>query len=243
MSIDIDDDDKRTLSHAVAAVMKRPIKAPGSDIPFALLQRAVNIDRRQSKVGPAGYRNSMPTIVHSEREIYDAEVQRQIHAAEPDTTTHEYELLIGLSGTPSREEVALLEAVDRTFRKALTKHSDDLRERKTETRDPIIDYQILWQLAAGLSQRHVAKRFGIKQPLVARIKRERLVVIYREVIEQVRPKVSRAAPAGIRDSNGSSDGFDNYTIFVAEQRNLRSYGRESTYEERKKMGHSKNGSY
>ena len=149
-------------------------------------------------------------------------------------------MLIGLSGLPSRDELALLDTIDRTFRAALREHAADLRAKKTESRDPDIDFQILWWLAAGRSQRKIAQHFKIKQALVARIKRTRLQNIYAAVIDQVIPKVTRAAPAGIRDT-ASSNPFGNFAAYEAEQRNFRSYGRESTHDESNKMGHSKNG--
>jgi hypothetical protein len=238
--IDLNEAERRVLSHAVAGVMKRPIAARGADIPFRLLERAANIDRREGRVGPVGPVSAMPAVLHNARELQDAANQRALEIAKPETTTREYDLLIGLSGTPSRDEPTLLDTIDRTFRAALREHAVDLRAKKTETRDPDVDYQVLWWLAAGRSQRKIAQHFKIKQPLVARIKRTRLQNIYAAVIDQVIPKVTRAAPAGVRDA-ASSNPFGNFDVFEAEQRNYRSYGRESTFDEANKMGHSKNG--
>ena len=223
------------LSHAVAGVMKRPFKARGANIPFRLLERAANIDRREGRIGPVGPVSAMPAVKHNARELQDAAMQRALEIAKPETTSREYDLLIGLSGPPSRDELALLDTIDRTFRAALREHAAALRAKKTETRDPDIDYQILWWLAAGRSQRKIAKHFKIKQPLVARIKRTRLQNIYAAVIDQVIPKVTRAAPAGIKDSK-STNHFGNFTAYEAEQMNYRSYGREDTIGESEKNG-------
>jgi hypothetical protein len=170
-------DERTVLSEAIYGVMRRPIAARGADIAFALLQRCVNIDKRQSKVWPTGYINSMPEVARNERELADAEAQRQLERLEISRTATRYDLLLGLTGTVSQEEVTLLEAVDRTFRMALRDHAADLRAKKTEARDPDVDYQILWHLASGKSQRSVAAHFGIKQQLVARIKQTRLQTI------------------------------------------------------------------
>jgi hypothetical protein len=239
--IEINDADRRVLSHAVAGCMKKPIAARGADIAFALLQRCANIDRRQARVGPTGHFNSMPDVVHDERELADAEAQRQLERLEISKATSRYDLLLGLTGAVSQEEIALLEAVDKTYRAALRGHAADLRSKGTEARDPDIDFQILWWLAAGRSQRKIAKHFKIAQPLVARIKRTRLQNIYAAVIDQIIPKmVTRPAPNGIRDP-ASSNPFGNFAVMESEQRNYRSYGRESTFDESKKMGHSKHG--
>jgi hypothetical protein len=124
-------------------------------------------------------RSAMPTVLHDERELADAASQRALELANPTTTNRDYDLLLGLSGPPSREEIALLEATDKTFRMALRGHAAELKAKNTEARDPDIDFQILWALAAGQSQREVAKRFGIKQQRVGRIKRSRLAVVLR----------------------------------------------------------------
>jgi hypothetical protein len=238
--VELNDADRRVLSHAVAGVMKRPIAARGPGVAFALLQRAVNIDRRQARVGPDGYRNAMPDVLHNERELADQEAQRLKERLEISKVTTRYDLLLGLTGSVSQEEIALLDTVDRTFRAALREHAADLRAQGTTTRDPHVDFQVLWWLAAGRSQRKIAQHFKIAQPLVARIKRTRLQNIYAAVIDQVIPKVTKAAPAGIRDA-ASANPFGNFDVFEAEQRNFRSYGRESTFDEANKMGHSKNG--
>jgi hypothetical protein len=231
-------DERTVLSAAIYGVMRRPIKARGADIAWCILQRAANIDRRQAKVGPTSVRSAMPAVLHNARELADAESQRQIELTDPKTTTREYDLSLGLSGPPSREEIALLQATDKTFRAALRGHAEDLRAKKTEARDPDIDFQILWHLAAGKSQREVARQYGIKQQRVGMIKRSRLLIIYRDVIKPLQPTVSRPAPKGMR--RGKSEPFGNIAIYVAEQRNFRSYGRESTFVEANKMGHSKN---
>jgi hypothetical protein len=119
--------ERAILSDAIVGVMKRPIAARGADIAFALLQRCVNIDRRQARIGPTGHFNSMPEIARNERELADAEAQRQLERLEISRTTSRYDLLLGLTGAVSREEIALLEAVDRTFRMALRDHAADLR--------------------------------------------------------------------------------------------------------------------
>jgi hypothetical protein len=209
------------LSAAIVGVMKRPINARGADIAFALLQRAVNIDRRQGRVGPSGHFNAMPDVAHNERELADAETQRQLERLEISKTTSRYDLLLGLTGAVSQEEFALLEAIDKTFRLALRGHAEDLRAKKTEARDPDIDFQILWWLAAGKSQRKVADHFGIKQQLVNRIKRTRLQTIYREVIEPLMPAVSRPAPKGIH--SGTSEPFGGNPVYVADQPYFRPY--------------------
>ena len=69
-------DERTVLSAAITGVMKRPIAARGADIAFALLQRAVNVDKRQARVGPTGHFNSMPDVAHNERELADAEAQK-----------------------------------------------------------------------------------------------------------------------------------------------------------------------
>jgi hypothetical protein len=48
-------DERTVMSAAIHGVTKRPLKARGVDIAWSLLQRAVNIDRRQSRVGSTGY--------------------------------------------------------------------------------------------------------------------------------------------------------------------------------------------
>jgi hypothetical protein len=142
------------------------------------------------------------------------------------TTDRERELLLGLTGPPSRDELALLEAVDKTYRAALCGHAKELQDKKTETRDPDIDFQILWQLAAGKSQRKVAADFGITQQRVGMIKRSRLAIIYRDVIKPLQPTVSRPAPKGMR--SGYSEPFGGNLIYVGEQRNFRTIGRDRT---------------
>jgi hypothetical protein len=209
------------LSEAIYGVMRRPIAANNSDIAFALLQRCVNIDRRQARIGPTGHFNSMPEIARNERELADAEAQRQLERLEISRATSRYDLLLGLTGAVSREEIALLDAVDRTFRMALRDHAADLRAKKTEARDPDVDYQILWHLAAGNSQRKVAAYFVIQQQLVARIKQTRLKTIYRDVIEPLKPAVSRPAPAGIH--SGTSEPFGGNAVYVADQPYFRPY--------------------
>ena len=63
------------------------------------------------RVGPAGFRNSMPAVMHNSRELHDAAMQRALEIAKPETMDRERELLLGLTGPPSRDELALLEAV------------------------------------------------------------------------------------------------------------------------------------
>lgn len=220
-------DERTVLSAAITGVMKRPFKARGADIAWALLQRAANIERRQAKVGPTGFRNSMPVVLHNARELADAATQRALEISKPETTAREYDLLIGLSGPPSRDEIALLEVVDKTYRMALRGHAAELRAKKTETRDPDVDFQILWWLAAGRSQRKIAAHFGIKQQLVNRIKRTRLQTIYREVIEPLMPTVSRPVPKGIKSDNPDNQ-FGGRIVYVSEQRNYRTIGRDRT---------------
>jgi hypothetical protein len=232
-------DERTVLSAAIYGVMKRPLAKRGDDIAWALLQRAANIDRRHAKVGPNGARSAMPSVLHNERELQDAANQRALELADPKTTSRECDLLLGLSGPPSREEISLLDAVDKTYRMALRGHAKELQDQNTTARDPDVDYQILWHLAAGKSQRAVAKQYGIKQQRVGMIKRSRLAIIYRDVIKPLQPTVSRPAPKGLR--SGTSEPFGGNTIYEAEQRNFRSYGREDTLQESKKMGHSKHG--
>jgi hypothetical protein len=107
------DSERVVLSAAIYGVMARPIKARGADIGFALLQRAVNIDHRQCRVGPTGYFNSMSDVVHNAQELLDAANQR---ALEISKTISRNDLLLGMTGPPSREEIALLEAVDHSGR-------------------------------------------------------------------------------------------------------------------------------
>jgi hypothetical protein len=214
-------DERTVLSEAIYGVMRRPIAARGTDIAFALLQRCVNIDRRQARTGPTGYFNSLPDVVHNERELADAEAQRQLERLEISRATSRFDLLLGLTGAVSREEIALLDAVDHTFRAALRGHADELRAKKTEARDPDVDFKILWELAAGNSQRKVAAYFGIQQQLVARIKQTRLKTIYRDVIEPLKPTISRPAPAGIH--SGTSEPFGGNPIYVADQPYFRPY--------------------
>jgi hypothetical protein len=214
-------DERTVMSAAIYAVMKRPIAARGTGIAWALLERAVNIDRREGRVGPVGPVSAMPAVLHNARELHDAAMQRQLEIADPKTTSREYDLLIGLSGPPSREELTLLDTVDKTFRMALRGHAADLRAKNTEARDPDIDFQILWWLAAGRSQRKIAEHFGIKQQLVNRIKRTRLQIIYREAIEPLIPTVSRPAPKGIH--SGTSEPFGGNTLYTADQPYFRPY--------------------
>ena len=215
-------DERTILSEAIYGVMRRPIAARNSDIAFALLQRCVNIDRRQARIGPTGHFNSMLEIARNERELADAEAQRQLERLEISRAASRYDLLLGLTGAVSREEIALLETVDRTFRKALRDHAADLRSKRTEARDSDIDFQILWQLAAGESQRKVAAHFGIVQQLVTRIKETRLKTIYRAVIEPLKPTVSRPAPKGIH-SGTTSEPFGGNAVYVADQPYFRPY--------------------
>jgi hypothetical protein len=191
-----------------------------------LLQRAVNVDKRQARVGPTGHFNSMPDVARNERELADAKAQRQLERLEISRASSRYDLLLGLTGAVSQEEVALFEAIDRLFRKALRDHAADLRAKKTEARDADIDFQILWNLAAGKSQRAVAAHFGIKQQLVNRIKQTRLQTIYADVIKPLTPTISRPAPQGL--TSGTSEPFGGNTIYVSEQRNFRSMGRDRT---------------
>jgi hypothetical protein len=199
------------------------LETRGADIAFAILARATNISRRQGRVGPSGYFNSMPDVVHNTQELLDAANQRRLEISK---TTSRDDLLLGLTGTPSREEIALLEAVDHLFRLALRDHAADLRAKKTEARDADIDFQILWNLAAGKSQRAVAAHFGIKQQLVNRIKATRLQTIYRDVVKPLTPTISRPAPQGIQ--SGTSEPFGGNTIYENEQRHFRSIGRDRT---------------
>ena len=109
-----------------------------------------------------------------------------------------------------------------TFRAALRGHAEDLRAQKTEARDPDIDFKILWQLAAGKSQRKVAADFGIKQQRVGMIKRSSLVsIIYRDVIKPLQLTVSRPAPKGIQ--SGTSEPFGGNPVYVADQPYFRPY--------------------
>jgi hypothetical protein len=139
-------DERTVLSAAIYGVMKRPLAKRGDDIAWALLQRAANIDRRQAKIGPNSVRSAMPSVLHNERELQDAANQRALELADHETTSRQCDLLLGLSGPPSREEIALLDAVDKTYRMALRGHAKELKDKNTETRDPDIDYQILWHL-------------------------------------------------------------------------------------------------
>jgi hypothetical protein len=237
--VDLSDCEQKVLTAAACNVMKRRFKARGAGIVMALLERAAKIDRLEGRIGPAGPICAMPVVLHNPRELADAENQRALAIADPETTSRHLDILLGLTGAPSRDELALLDAVDRTFRAALLDHAAELRAKKTEARDPDIDFQILWWITSGRTQRKIAKHFGIKQQLVDRIKRTRLQTIYR-VIEPLQPTVKRPAPGGIRDAENSYP-FGNFAVFEAEQRNFRSYGREDTIAESNKLGHSKHG--
>jgi hypothetical protein len=220
--------ERTVLSAAITGVMKRPFKARREGIAWALLQRAANIERRQAKVGPTGFRNSMPTVLHNARELHDAAMQRALEIAKAETMDHERDLLLGLTGPPSRDEIALLEAVDKTYRAALRGHAEDLRAQGTEARDADLDLKILWQLAVGKSQRKVAADFGIKQQRVGMIKRSRLAIIYRDVIKPLMPTVSQPAPKGMGSGDSVEFNFGGRTVYEGEQRNFRTYGRDRT---------------
>jgi hypothetical protein len=213
--------ERTVLSAAICGVTKRPFKARREGIAWALLQRAASIERRQARVGPTGFRNSMPGVLHNARELADAANQRALEIAKPETMDRERELLLGLTGPPSRDELALLEAVDRTYRAALRGHAEDLRAQRTEARDADVDFKILLELAAGKSQRKVAADFGIKQQRVGMIKRSRLAIIYRDVIKPLQPTVSRPAAKGIQ--SGTSEPFGGNPVFVADQPYFRPY--------------------
>jgi hypothetical protein len=220
--------ERTVLSAAITGVMKRPFKARGDGIAWALLQRAASIERRQAKVAPTGFRNSMPAVLHNSRELHDAAMQRALEIAKPETMDHERDLLLGLSDTPSRDEIAVLEAVDKTYRAALRGHAEDLRAQGTEARDADVDFKILWQLAAGRSQRKVAADFGIKQQRVGMIKRSRLAIIFRNAIKPLMPTVSRPAPKGMESGNSVPFNFGGREVYEGEQRNFRTYGRDRT---------------
>jgi hypothetical protein len=221
-------DERTVLSAAIYGVMKRPLAKRGDDIAWALLQRAANIDRRQAKIGPNSVRSAMPSVLHNERELQDAANQRALELADHETTSRQCDLLLGLSGPPSREEIALLDAVDKTYRMALRGHAKELKDKNTETRDSDIDYQILWHLAAGKSQRAVARQYGIKQQRIGMIKRSRLAIIYRDVIKPLMPTVSRPAPKGMGSGNSVPFNFGGRTVYEGEQRDYRTIGRDRT---------------
>jgi hypothetical protein len=190
--------DECHLSRAIGVLMGKGLR--GNDVAWALLRLAVDIDNREKRLGPNGFRNSMPAFARSREELSDAYAQRLIDIAEGAKFTCE----------PSGPELDLLAAIDKVFRGALRDHAVKMQDAGKVTRGPNADFQMLWDLASGKSQRTVARELGISQPRVAHIKRTHLATIWRAIRP---PMIARPAPGGFKQPTceaPQSEGFTNY---------------------------------
>ena len=161
----------------------------------------------------------MPTVIHTTEERREALAQRQLEIEKGDDP----EDVFGYR-PPSTGELTVLATVDSAFRETLW----ECRCGKGEGcgyvcgAKPDRDWQIIWRLASGKSQRKVAAEFGIKQPTLAYIKERSIHLIWKAIKPLVTKR--RARPAGIGDPAGpSEDNFvtSHYYTFVP-------IGRETT---------------
>jgi hypothetical protein len=175
--------DELRLRSAAIGVMKKPLRARGVVIVEELLKLAVNIDRRERRVLPAGYLNGWPEIGRTIEEEREAWLQRAAEMDEARARGDGYEAAIGVSNRPGTAELGFLDTVDRTFRAALRGYADEVARAGNPRRDPDLDFKLLWRIAGGIPQRKVAKEYGLTQPRLAAIKRTRTATIFHDLIE------------------------------------------------------------
>lgn len=122
--------DERRLSRAIGVLLDKGLR--GSDVAWALLRLAVDVDRRAPRVSPHGYRNSMPAVAHSWEELSDAYAQRLVDIAEGSK----------FECAPSGPELDLLAAIDNVFRGALRDHALLMQDAGKVTRGPNADFRM-----------------------------------------------------------------------------------------------------
>jgi hypothetical protein len=205
--------DELRLRSAAIGVMKKPLRARGVQIVEELLKLAVNIDRRERGVLPAGYLNGWPDIKRTVEEERQDWLQRAAEMDEARKHGGDYEAVIGVGNRPSSAELGFLDTVDRTFRDALRGYAKEVVREGNPRRDPDLDFKLLWRVAQGVPQRKVAKEFRLTQPRLAAIKRTRTATIFHDLIEPLiePPKKGAAdslAATGFTPKSNYADNFD-----------------------------------
>jgi hypothetical protein len=203
--------DELRLRSAAIGVQKKPLRARGVQIVEEMLKLAVNVDRRERRVLPAGYISGWPEITRTIEEEREAWLQRAAEMDEARARGVDYADVIGVSNRPGSAELGYLGTVDRCFRDALRGYAKEVAREGNPRRDPDVDFKMLWRLAEGIPQRTVAKEYGLTQPRLAAIKKTRTATIFHDLIEPLIEPPKKNGSAGYLEMSSTGFTSTNYT--------------------------------